>query len=153
VEKALGVAKLRHLPTNGGGPAITALLGNNVHFSVQTLSATIQHIRSGKLRALASLGGQRSKALPDVPTMKELGYDTEYYLWVGIFAPKGTPAPIVATLSAAIEKAAATEQFKTALANAGLEGGSLNAADFAKFWDEDAKRADEAIRIIGRVQG
>ena len=85
--------------------------------------------------------------------MKELGYDVEYYLWVGIFAPKGTPAPIVSTLQRRIDKAASSEQFKTAIANLGLEAGYLNAADFAKFWDDDAKRADEAVNSIGRVQG
>lgn len=150
LEKAAGLPKLRHLPTNGGGPAITALLGNNAQASTQTVSASLQHVKSGKLRALASFGGKRSKALPDVPTLKELGYDVEYYLWVGIFAPKGTPNNIVATLSAAIDKAAATDQFKAVLTNAGLEPSYLNAADFAKFWDIDAKRGEEAVKAIGR---
>jgi tripartite-type tricarboxylate transporter receptor subunit TctC len=152
LEKAAGLPKLRHLPTNGGGPAITALLGNNAQASTQTVTATIQHIKAGKLRALASFGATRSKALPDVPTLKELGYNIEYYLWVGLFAPKGTPPQIVSTLSSAIDKAASTDQFKTAIANLGLDVGYLNAADFAKFWDADAKRADDAVRSIGRVQ-
>src|ERR1051325_895472 len=92
LEKATGIPKMRHLPTNGGGPAIVALLGNNEQLSTQSTSATLPHIKAGKLRALASFGGTRSKTLPDVPTLRELGYDIEYYLWVGIFAPKGTPA-------------------------------------------------------------
>ena len=149
-EKATGTPKLRHLPTNGGGPAITALLGNNAQTSTQTVSATLQHIKSGKLRALASFGARRSKALPDVPTLKELRYNVEYYLWVGLFAPKGTPPKIVSTLSAAIDKAAGTDQFKTTIANLGLEPSYLNARDFAKFWNEDAKRADEAVQLIGK---
>jgi len=153
LEKAVGLPKLRHLPTNGGGPAITAVLGNNAHVSVQSVSASIQHIRSGKLRPLALFGAKRSRLLPDVPTLKELGYDVEYYLWVGLFAPKGAPPPIVLTLSSAIEKAAGTDQFKNAVFNLGLEGGYLNAADFAKFWDADAKLAEEAVKSIGRVQG
>ena len=150
LEKATGIPKLRHLPTNGGGPAITALLGNNAQASTQTVSASLQHIKAGKLRALASFGGKRSKALPDVPTLKELGYNVEYYLWVGIFAPKGTPANIVSTLNGAIEKAANSDQFTTAMTNAGLEPAHLNAANFAKFWAEDAKRSDEAVKLIGR---
>jgi tripartite-type tricarboxylate transporter receptor subunit TctC len=105
------------------------------------------------LRALASFGATRSKVLPDLPTLKELGYDIEYYLWVGIFAPKGTPPQIVSTLSSAIDKAANTDQFKSAIANLGLEGGYLNARDFTKFWDADAKRSDEAVAAIGRVEG
>lgn len=150
-EKAAGIPKMRHLPTNGGGPAITALLGNNAQMSTQTVSATLQHVKAGKLRALASFGGTRSKALPDVPTLKELGYDVEYYLWVGLFAPKGTPAKIVSTLDGAIAKAAASDQFKTAIVKLGLDPAYLNAAGFAKFWATDAKRADEAVQLIGRV--
>lgn len=151
LEKATGIPKLRHLPTNGGGPAITALLGNNAQASTQTVSATLQHVKAGKLRPLASFGGTRSKALPNVPTLKELGYNVEYYLWVGIFAPKGTPASIVTTLNGAIEKAANSDQFKIAMTNAGLELAHLNAANFAKFWAEDGKRSDEAVKLIGRV--
>ncbi len=153
LEKATGIPKLRHLPTNGGGPAITALLGNNAQMSTQTVSASLSHIKAGKLRPLASFGGKRSASVPDVPTLKELGYDVEYYLWVGIFAPKGTPSNIVATLSAAIEKAGMSDAYKTAMSNAGLQADYLNAAAFAKFWAEDAKRSDEAVKLIGRVQG
>ena len=142
---------MRHLPTAGGGPAITAALGNNAQLTTQTVQATITHIKSGKLRALASFGAQRSKVLPDVPTMKELGYDVTYYLWVGLFAPKGTPAPIVSTLTAAIDKVAASPQFVEPLTNVGFEPSYLNAADFAKFWDDDIKRAEETIRQIGKV--
>jgi len=149
-EKATGVPKMRHLPTNGGGPAITALLGNNAQASTQSLSATLQHIKSGKLRALASFGAKRSPVLPDVPTLKELGYNVEYYLWVGLFAPKGTPAAAVATLSTALDKAAQSDQFKSVLKNLGQEYAYLNAKDFAAFWAEDAKRTDEAVHLIGK---
>jgi tripartite-type tricarboxylate transporter receptor subunit TctC len=151
LEKAAGLPKLNHLPTNGGGPAITALLGNNAHASAQTQSATLQHVKSGKLRALASFGEKRSKALPDVPTLKERGIDVTYYLWVGLFAPKGTPQPIVSALGAAIDKAAATPTFGTAIANIGLENQYLSAADFAKFWDNDARLSADAVRQIGKV--
>jgi tripartite-type tricarboxylate transporter receptor subunit TctC len=150
LEKATGISKMRHLPTNGGGPAITALLGNNAQMSTQSTSATLQHIKSGKLRALASFGATRSKALPDVPTLKELGYDVEYYLWVGIFAPKGTPANIVATLSSAIEKAGHSDVFTSAVANLSLDSNFLGAKEFAAFWEADAKRSDEAVLLIGK---
>lgn len=153
LEKATGIPKLRHLPTNGGGPAITALLGNNAQLSTQTVSASLAHVKAGKLRALASFGGERSKALPDVPTLKELGFNVEYYLWVGIFTPKGTPANVVSILNGALEKAGNSDQFKTAVANVGMEPGFLNAAAFAKFWAEDAERSNEAVKLIGRVQG
>ena len=82
--------------------------------------------------------------------MKEKGFDLVYYLWVGLFAPKGTPAPIVSALAAAIDKAGASEQFKTAVANIGIEPSFSTAAEFAKFWDEDASRAEDTIRRSGR---
>jgi tripartite-type tricarboxylate transporter receptor subunit TctC len=150
LEKAAGLPKMRHLPTNGGGPAIIALLGNNAQVATQSISATLQYIKAGKLRALASFGGTRSKALPDVPTLKELGYDLEYYLWVGLFAPKAVPASAVSVLNGAIEKAAGAEQYKSAITNVGLEPDYLNSADFAKFWADDVKRAREAVALIGR---
>jgi tripartite-type tricarboxylate transporter receptor subunit TctC len=150
LEKATGPLKLRHLPTNGGGPAITAILGNNAQVTTQSVSATLAHVKSGKLRALASFGATRSKFAPDVPTLKELGYDVEYYLWVGIFAPKATPAPIVTTLRGAIKQAAHSEAFLTVLANAGQELAYLDGPEFQKFWDEDGKRTDEAVVSIGK---
>lgn len=152
LEKAAGIPGMRHLPTAGGGPAITAVLGNNAQLTTQTVQATLSHIKAGKLRPLATFGAHRSKALPDVPTMKELGYDVTYYLWVGLFAPKATPAPIVSILTAAIEKAAASPQFIGPLTTAGLEPSYLPAAEFAKFWEEDGKRSDEMVQRIGKVQ-
>lgn len=151
LEQATGITGMRHLPTAGGGPAITACLGNNAQLTTQTVQATIQHVKAGKLRALATFGAERSKVLPDVPTMKELGHDVTYYLWVGLFAPKGTPGQVVSTLTAAIDKAAASPQYIEPLANVGLEPSYLNAADFTKFWDEDLRRSEDTIRRIGKV--
>ncbi|HXZ22477.1 MAG TPA: tripartite tricarboxylate transporter substrate binding protein [Pseudolabrys sp.] len=153
LEKAVGGLKLRHLPTNGGGPAITAILGNNAQVSAQSVSATLAHIKAGKLRPLASFGAKRSQALPDVPTLKELGYDIEYYLWVGIFAPKATPANVTAKLRAAIKEAAHTAAYVAAMTNLGQELAYLDGPDFQKFWDVDGKRIDDAVKAIGRVQG
>jgi tripartite-type tricarboxylate transporter receptor subunit TctC len=150
LEKATGPLKLRHLPTAGGGPAILAILGNNAQVTTQSVSATLPHIRSGKLRPLAVFSATRSQALPDVPTLKELGYDVEYYLWVGIFAPKGTDPAVVNILRAAINKAVHTEQFKTTLVSAGQELAYLDGPDFQQFWNIDGKRTDEAVIAIGR---
>jgi tripartite-type tricarboxylate transporter receptor subunit TctC len=151
IEHAATLKGMRHLPTAGGGPAITAVLGNNAQMTTQTVQAALSHIKAGKLRALASYGTERSKALPDVPTMKEKGFDLVYYLWVALFAPKGTPAPIVSTLTGALDKASTSETFASAMANIGLEQNYHTAAEFAKFWDEDARRAEETIRRIGKV--
>jgi tripartite-type tricarboxylate transporter receptor subunit TctC len=150
LEKATGPLKLPHLPTSGGGPAITAILGNNAQVTTQSVSATLPHIKSGKLRPLAVFSATRSKLLPDVPTLKELGYDVEYYLWVGIFAPKGTPQTIVTTLRSAIGKAVHSDQFTATLTNVGQELAYLDGPDFQKFWDIDGKRTDEAVIAIGK---
>jgi tripartite-type tricarboxylate transporter receptor subunit TctC len=151
--KAAGGLKMRHLPTNGGGPALTAFLGNNAQVLVSSVSACLAQVKAGKAKPLVLFGANRSKALPDVPTMKELGYNVEYYLWVGMFAPKGTPANVVAYLRTNIQKAANTEQFKTAMANLGQDVEYLDQPEFAAFWDADAARIEDAVRDIGKVQG
>src|SRR4051812_46103731 len=116
--KAAGI-KMRHLPTNGGGPALTAILGNNAQVLVTSIAAANAHIKAGKLRALACFSEKRAAALPDVPTMKELGYNVEFSLWVGLFAPKGTPEPIIKTLREDSKKAVEAEPFKKAIDNLG----------------------------------
>ena len=152
LEKTTGIPKLRHLPTNGGGPAITALLGNNAQMTTQTVSASLSHVKAGKLRPLASLGGKRSKKLPDVPTLKELGYDAEYYLWVGIFAPKGTAPADCSTLNWRDRQSrASSEVFKAALTNAGL-GARLSRHCRFRLLRRRCKRSDDG-ELIGRVQG
>jgi tripartite-type tricarboxylate transporter receptor subunit TctC len=151
--KAAGGLKFRHLPTNGGGPALTALLGNNSQALVSSVSACLAQVKAGKVKPLAMFGANRSKALPDVPTMKELGYNIEYYLWVGMFAPKGTPQTVITYLRNVLKQAALSEQFKTSMANLGQDVEYLDQPEFAKFWDADAARIEDAVREIGRVQG
>ncbi len=151
--KAAGDLKMRHLPTNGGGPAVTAVLGGNVNFFMSPTSIALPHIRAGKVNALAVSSAKRTKSLPDVPTFKEQGYDLEYYFWVGIFAPKGTPAPIITTLRDGLNKAAHSKQFLDTLDNLGQELAYMDQPEFTTFWASDAKRQEDAIIAIGRVQG
>jgi tripartite-type tricarboxylate transporter receptor subunit TctC len=145
--------KLRHLPTNGGGPALTALIGNNSQALVSSIAAASGQMKAGKARALASFGAKRSAAFPDVPTMKELGYDIEFYLWVGLFAPKGTPEPVVIKIRDFSRQVATADQFKQLMANIGQEVDYLDQAAFKTFWDTDAKRVEDAVRQIGKVEG
>jgi tripartite-type tricarboxylate transporter receptor subunit TctC len=145
--------KMRHLPTNGGGPALTALLGNNAQVLASSVAAANTHIKSGKLRALASYSNKRVASLPDVPTLKELGYDVEFYLWVGFFAPKGTPEAIIKKLREETRTAVNSEKFKTAIGNLGDTVHYMDQPEFAKFWDEDARRVEAAVKSIGKVEG
>jgi tripartite-type tricarboxylate transporter receptor subunit TctC len=148
--KAAGI-KMKHLPTNGGGPALTAILGNNSQVLASSIAAASGQIKAGKLRALACFSDKRAASMPEVPTFKEFGYDVEFSLWVGMFAPVKTPAANVNVIREAVRKATDTAQFKTAIANIGDEVAYLDQADFAKFWDEDAKRVEAAVHAIGKV--
>lgn len=145
--------KMRHLPTNGGGPALTALLGNNSQVLASSVAAAMGQLKAGKVRALAVYSDKRVSSIPDVPTLKELGYDVEFYLWVGLFAPKGTPDAVVKKVREDAKAAVATDQFKAAIKNLGDEVAYLDQPDFAKFWDADAKRVESAVQSIGKVQG
>ena len=148
--KAAGI-QMRHLPTNGGGPALTALLGNNAQVLVSSVAAANAHIKAGKARALATFSANRLASLPEVPSLKELGYDVEFSLWVGLFAPKATPEVIISKLREDAKAAAATEQFAKAIENIGDVLAYQDQPEFAKFWDEDAKRVEDAVRSIGKV--
>jgi tripartite-type tricarboxylate transporter receptor subunit TctC len=97
--------KMTHVPYPGAGPAMQSILAGTVPVACAALPGAHAHILGGKLRALAVTGPVRWYDLPDVPTMKELGYNIEYYLWVGLFAPKGTPKAIIDRLNAAVDKA------------------------------------------------
>jgi tripartite-type tricarboxylate transporter receptor subunit TctC len=85
--------------------------------------------------------------------MKELGYNIEFYLWIGMFAPKGTPPAVISTLRDAARKAAADDKFKQAMANLGQDVAYLDQAEFKAFWDADAQRVEDAVRSIGKIAG
>jgi tripartite-type tricarboxylate transporter receptor subunit TctC len=85
--------------------------------------------------------------------MKELGYDVEFYLWVGLFAPKGTPDQVISVMRDASKKAASAEAFQAAMKNLGQDVAYLDQPEFRKFWDADAKRVEDAVRQIGKVEG
>ena len=132
---------------------MTAVLGNNAQMLVSSLAAASAQMKAGKLRALACFSPKRASAAPDVPTLKELGYDVEFSIWVGLFAPKGTPDPIVAKVRAETKKVVETEQFKAAIANIGDVVAYLDQPEFKAFWDADAQRVEAAVQSIGKVEG
>src|ERR1043165_9336498 len=108
--------KLTHVPFTGAGPAVVALLGGTVDAIASGPSTVIQHVKAGKLRVLASWGDKRLASLPDVPTLKESGYDAVFFQWSGLFVPAGTPDAIVARLRDAARAAAADPKFIAAMA-------------------------------------
>ena len=144
--------QLRHIPTPGGGPGLTAALGGHVECLFSAPNIVLSHVRAGTLRVLASSGDKRLAALPDVPTLKELGYDVEFYAWSGFFAPKATPPDIIEILREATKKAVNSQEFKTAMQKIETPIAYLDADDFKRFWDKDAKIVIQAVRRLGKVQ-
>lgn len=145
--------KLRHIPTGGGGPALTSLLGGHVDCLSGGPNVSIPHIKAGTLRVLANWGDKRLASLPEVPTMKELGYkDVEFYIWSGFFAPAATPPSVIKALREATAKAVQTPEFKGAMEKMDTPILYLDAPEFQKFWDKDAERLIKAVRNIGKIQ-
>lgn len=144
--------KMRHLPTTGGGPATTAVLGGHAQLWASPPALAAPHVEAGKMRALATWGAARLAAFPDVPTLKELGYDVEYYIWTGLFAPRGVPANIVQTLRDATRKAVEDPEFKSAMGKAKTPIAYQDADEFKVFWDRDAQRIAAAIQFIGKTE-
>jgi tripartite-type tricarboxylate transporter receptor subunit TctC len=144
--------KLFHVPYQGGGPAVTALLGGQVEALASGPAAAISQIRGGKMRALASWSTERLALLPEIPTFKELGYDAEFYIWTGVFVSAATPAPIQARLRAAVRAAATSDEFKSAMEKVQTPVAYLDAPEFQKYWDRDAARLKVAVEKIGKVE-
>lgn len=144
--------KMRHIPTPGGGPALTALLGGHVNilFSVPIIAHA--QIKAGELRALAVTSEKRLAAFPTVPTLKELGYDVEYYIWCGLFAPRATPGEVMKILREGVRKVVATPEFKSAMEKMNTPIDYRDADEFKKFWDNDRQRLIKTIQQIGKVQ-
>jgi tripartite-type tricarboxylate transporter receptor subunit TctC len=143
---------LKHVPYSGAGPALTAILGGHVDTLASGPAVVIPHIKAGKLRPLAGWGTKRVASLPDVPTFKELGYDIEFYIWAGLFAPRGTAAPVMKNIRDAVRQAVNTTEFKSAMEKLETPIAYLDAPEFQKFWDKDAKMLADAIKRVGKVE-
>jgi tripartite-type tricarboxylate transporter receptor subunit TctC len=141
---------LLHVPYTGAGPAIIGLIGEQVD-ALATGPATIaQHVASGRLRALAHWGEGRLDALPDVPSLKELGYAATFSQWAGIFVPAGTPAAVVTRLRDASREAAKDDRLIKAIGTAGSPVLYMDAPEFAEFVGQDAKTMKTVVDRIGK---
>ena len=145
--------KMRHVPTTGGGPAITAVLGGHVELTAGGPAAISSHVKAGKLRPIVSWGAERHPAYPEIPTFKELGYkDVEYYIWAGLIAPKATPEPVLKVLRDAARRTVEDPEFKKTMANVNSPIQYMDAPEFAKYWEADAKRLAGLVQVVGKVE-
>lgn len=136
-----------HVPYKSGGPAITDVMAGQVDFMFGTVAATYPHVSGGKLRALAVSAPERSKRLPDVPTVAETvipGY--EAYEWNGLFLPAGTPEPIAAKLREAVQEVMKEDELKQRLADMGAQPVGSTPAEFAAFLKKEDAKWGEVVR-------
>jgi len=144
----LAGVKLQHIPYKGGGPALTDLISGQVqaHFNVPIGLAP--HIKSGKLKAIAITGENRSASLPQVPTFTEAGLpDFDLKSWQGVFAPAGTPKAVIDRLSAEMGRTLTMPDVREKLANQGMEPFFSNAEQFAALMHTDLARFAKIIKI------
>jgi tripartite-type tricarboxylate transporter receptor subunit TctC len=144
--------KLLHVPYKGGGPAMTALLAGETNLGAQSPGVSDPHIKAGKIRVLGSWAGSRTAALPDVPTMKEQGFDVEFYIWAGVFAPAGLPPDVRERLTAAVRQSAQDPEFVKALANVNTPVNYKEGKEFDAFLETDTKRLAEVVRRMGKTE-
>ena len=145
-------ASFTHVPFTGAAPSVTALLGGSLDAVASGPSTVVQHVKAGKLRVLANWGPERHPALPDVPTLRELGVAVEFAQWAGLFAPGGTPEPVLAALRRAARDMQDDAAFKQTFVTLQTPLAYLDAPAFRTYWDIDAKKMAEVVQRIGKVE-
>lgn len=148
--KSLAKVDMQHVPYKGSAPAVTDLLGNQIGIMFDNMPSAIQHVRSGKLVPLAVTTAKRSPELPNVPTIAEAGVPGyEATLWFGMFAPAGTPAPVLAKLNAAIVKVLAQPDVKKKINEQGAEVYSETPEQFAAFIQAESVKWGKVVKESG----
>ena len=142
--------QLTHVPYKGSGQATTDLLGGQIMVSIPGSAGMVGHIRAGKLRPLAVTGSTRSPQLPDVPTVMESGVPGyEAYVWMGLLAPKGTPAAIVEKIQRDVAAALQTNEVRGYMATAGIEIVGSTPAEFGAFFRAERAQWAKVVRETG----
>jgi len=142
--------KLRHVPYKGSNPAMMDVLAGNVDLMVSSLPSAMGQIKAGKLRALAVTSAHRSTALPEVPTVAESGYkDFDVSTWYGLFMPAATPANIIATVNAEVNKLLAMPDMKAAINAQGAETQSMSPVQFSTLLKTDYQKWKGIVQASG----
>jgi tripartite-type tricarboxylate transporter receptor subunit TctC len=141
---------MTHIPFKGNGPATTAVVGGEVPVLFGAVPPLIGHVGSGRVRALAMSSGKRSQALPEVPTVAESGYPGfDMALWLGFFAPHGTPAAVVKRLEASLIGIVQSPETREIMTKQGVEPQSLGSADLAKLVQAEIKTYTSVFKSAG----
>jgi tripartite-type tricarboxylate transporter receptor subunit TctC len=138
-----------HVPYKGAAPAMTALMAGEVDMMFNGLSSALPHIKSGKLRGLALGGDKRSALFPELPTVKESGFDFNTTGWYGVVAPKGTPQSVVNTLHKGLQQALATPQLKAQFTKLVVEGVGSSPQEFSRLIAEELQKWARVIKTAG----
>ena len=151
--KSMAGVYMVHFPYRGSNPALLDMIGGSMDVMFDNLPSSLPHIKSGKLKALAVTSSQRSGALPDVPTLEEVGGPAlkgfEASSWFGLLAPTGTPADVVNRIQQEVAKALATPAVKEKLLAQGAIPGGNTPADFAKFIDAEHAKWARVVKASG----
>lgn len=145
---ATGV-QMTHVPYRGSAPALNDLLGGQVDVMFDNLISATPLIRSGDLRPLALTGPTRKASLPDVPTLRELGYDVVVLSWVGIFAPASTRAEVVTFLNGKMRQVLAMPDYRTRLEDLGVDPQAMTPDELAAFRAAEIRKFARAIEVSG----
>jgi tripartite-type tricarboxylate transporter receptor subunit TctC len=141
---------LLHVPYKGTGQAVTDLLAGQVDLLFAPSQAVIQHVKAGKLKALASTGARRTETLPELPTVAESGLPGyEAVGWFGLLAPAATPKPVVDKLSADANRALADREVRNRMQALGADPGGNTPEEFASFIREDQAKWAKLMREAG----
>jgi tripartite-type tricarboxylate transporter receptor subunit TctC len=142
--------KLNHIPYRGSGQATSDLIGGQVSLSIPGMAGMLGHIQAGKLRALAVTGSKRAPQLPDVPTVAEAGVPGYVaYVWLGLLAPKNTPANIIDKLHQAVAQVLVDDEVKRYMAQASIEPVGSTPAEFGAFFRAEKDRWAKIIHETG----
>jgi tripartite-type tricarboxylate transporter receptor subunit TctC len=138
-----------HVPYRGAPPALTDLIGGQVHLMFDNIPSSIEHIKAGRLRALGVSSPQRLDALPDVPSISDTVKDFETAAFAGLGAPRGTPQEIVEKLNAEVNAGLADPALKRRIAELGGAPLSLSTADFASFLATETEKWGKVVKFSG----
>jgi tripartite-type tricarboxylate transporter receptor subunit TctC len=144
--------RMTHIPYAGAGPAVIALLGGHVDAISSGPASVVQHIRAGRLRALAHWGDAPLATLPGVPSLKERGYNVQFAQWSALFTPAATPDPVIEKLRVTLRKLLNDPALQQTILNAGSPIEYMDAPQFAAYWKSDAQVMTDAVKRIGKLE-